>query len=123
MEGFSMFHLQGPIFRNSQNVMLCSMYCYSRGVPEEGGNIEVGGYGSHGTPTVPLLSARNVTIRDSYFNGGDDNICIKNDTSNVLVENCTVGDGHGITLGSTPDGNGLHGYNENITFKGITLHG
>jgi hypothetical protein len=30
---------------------------------------------------------------------------------------------HATTLGSTPDGNGLHGYNENITFRGMTLAG
>jgi hypothetical protein len=32
-----------------------------------------------------LLSANNITIRDSWVDGGDDNVCIKNDTSNVLA--------------------------------------
>merc|ERR1712232_295957 len=34
-----------------------------------------------------------------------------------------MGDGHGVTLGSTPDCNGCFGYTENITFRGIRLHG
>merc|ERR1712060_392174 len=72
---------------------------------------------------VPLLRANNVTVRDSFFNGGDDNICIKNDTTNVLVENVTVGDGHGVSLGSTPDCNGCYGYTENVTFRNVRLQG
>ena len=48
-------------------------------------------------------------------------MCIKNDTSNVLVENVVFKNGHGATIGSVPDGNGLHGFDpariqsENIT--------
>ena len=29
---------------------------------------------------LPLLRPRNFTMRDSTVNGGDDNVCIKNDT-------------------------------------------
>ena len=61
-----------------------------------------------------LLSANNITIRDSWVDGGDDNVCIKNDTSNVLVENIVFLNGHGATIGSVPDGNGLHGFITNV---------
>ena len=60
------------------------------------------------------MSANNITIRDSWVDGGDDNVCIKNDTSNVLVENIVFKNGHGATIGSVPDGNGLHGYLEHF---------
>jgi len=135
IENFAVLHLAGSGWiHNSQNVTWRNMHAYNRGVPiEETGNLEIGGIGSHGAIfpgvplawqyLVPLLRANNVTVRDSYFNGGDDNICIKNDTSNVLVENVTVGDGHGVDLGSTPDCNGCIGYTENITFRNVRLSG
>ena len=53
----------------------------------------------------------------------DDNVCIKNDTTNVLVENIVFKNGHGATIGSVPDGNGLHGYISNVTFRNITMEG
>lgn len=72
---------------------------------------------------VPLMRCNNVTVRDSHFNGGDDNIGIKNDTSNVLVENCSVGDGHGISIGTTPDCTGCYCYTDNVTFRNMEMHG
>ena len=42
-----------------------------------------------------------------YFSGGDDNVAIKNDTANVLIEDCVFGNGHGASIGSVPDTNGV----------------
>ena len=47
-----------------------------------------------------LLSTNNVTIRGCTFSGGDDNIAIKNDTANVLIEDCVFGNGHGASIGT-----------------------
>lgn len=70
--------------------MIRNMSINNRGVPiEENGDLEVGGVGSHGEPYpgrdlwqwgAGLMSANNITIRDSWVDGGDDNVCIKNDT-------------------------------------------
>jgi len=57
----------------------------NRGAPiEENGDLEVGGVGSHGEPYADrpdqwqwhsgLMSANNITIRDSWVDGGDDNV-------------------------------------------------
>jgi hypothetical protein len=41
----------------------------------------------------------------------------------VLVENIVFKNGHGATIGSVPDGNGLHGFITNVTFRAPdTIH-
>ena len=55
--------------------------------------------------------------------GGDDNIAIKNDTANVLIENCVFGNGHGASIGSVPDTNGVMGYVTNVTFRNLVMNG
>ena len=125
-------HVSGAVFiHNTQDVMIRNMSINNRGAPiEENGDLEVGGVGSHGEPypgrdlwqwEAGLMSANNITIRDSWVDGGDDNVCIKNDTSNVLVENIVFFNGHGATIGSVPDGNGLHGYITNVTFRSANI--
>ena len=47
---------------------------------------------------LPLLRPRNFTTRDSTVNGGDDNVCSKNDTQGVLVENVLFTNGHGASV-------------------------
>ena len=41
-------------------------------------------------------------------------VCIKNDTSNVLIENIEIDDGHGASIGSIPDCSGCHGVVTNM---------
>ena len=41
----------------------------------------------------------------------------------MLVENIVFKNGHGATIGSVPDGNGLRGYISNVTFRNITMEG
>jgi polygalacturonase len=69
------------------------------------------------------MRANNITIRDMFVTGGDDNVCIKNDTANVLIENVVFHDGHGASIGSIPDCSGCHGVVTNITFRNITMGG
>ena len=42
----------------------------------------------------------NALIRDCDIDTGDDDICIKSGGTNVLIENCTIRHGHGISIGS-----------------------
>jgi polygalacturonase len=47
----------------------------------------------------------NFLIRDCDIDTGDDDIVIKKGATNVLIENCTIKHGHGISIGSeTSDG-------------------
>ena len=43
----------------------------------------------------------NALIRDCDVDTGDDDICIKSGGTNVLIENCTIKHGHGISIGSS----------------------
>jgi polygalacturonase len=42
----------------------------------------------------------NAVIRDCDLDTGDDDIAIKSGGTNVLIENCTIKHGHGISIGS-----------------------
>jgi polygalacturonase len=42
----------------------------------------------------------NALIRDCVTDTGDDDICIKSGGTNILIENCTIKRGHGISIGS-----------------------
>jgi polygalacturonase len=42
----------------------------------------------------------NALIRDCDIDTGDDDIVIKSGGTNVLIENCTIKHGHGISIGS-----------------------
>jgi polygalacturonase len=52
-------------------------------------------------------SCTNVLIRDCDIDTGDDDICIKTGGTNILVENCAIKHGHGISIGSGTTG-GIH---------------
>ena len=131
-ENFYMTHQVGvAFFHNVQNVSYINCSIHNRDMPvEESGDLEIGGIGSHGEPwnsplqyEEHLLSTNNVTIRGCYFSGGDDNIAIKNDTANVLIEDCVFGNGHGASIGSVPDTNGVMGFVTNITFRNLVMNG
>ena len=132
MENFYMEHQVGVAFwHNVVNVSIINCSINNRDLPvEESGDLEIGGIGSHGEPwnsplqyEEHLLSTNNVTIRGCTFSGGDDNIAIKNDTANVLIEDCVFGNGHGASIGSVPDTNGVMGYVTNITFRNLVMNG
>ena len=145
VEDLRLSHFDGMMFIHfSQNITVRNVTMFNRNKPEETGDIEIGGMGSHGAPPpicaygrsgkfnpddpclvpganwqyeLPLLRPKNFTMRDSIVNGGDDNVCIKNDTTDVLVENVHFTDGHGASIGSIPDCNGCHGHVSGIVFR------
>lgn len=150
VEGLRLSHFDGMMYIHfSQNITVRNVTMYNRNTPEETGDIEIGGMGSHGVPPplcafrggsfnatdaclgpggnwqyeLPLLRPRNFTMRDSTVNGGDDNVCIKNDTTDVLVENVHFTDGHGASIGSIPDCYGCHGHVSGVTFRNCTFGG
>jgi polygalacturonase len=63
-------------------------------------------------------SGDDIYIANCNLECGDDNVAIKGGTSNVLVENCHFGTGHGASIGSVTDKTV-----KNVTFRGITMSG
>ena len=60
----------------------------------------------------------NALVRDCVTDTGDDDICIKSGGANVLIENCSILHGHGISIGSSTV-LGIHGMLvRNCTFEG-----
>ena len=61
--------------------MVRNVSIVNRDNPEETGDVEIGGIGSHGEPwnagwqyQVKMMTTHNVTVRDSFVTGGDDNV-------------------------------------------------
>lgn len=52
------------------------------------------------TDAIDPGPGRNFLIRDCDIDTGDDDIVIKSGATNVLIENCTIKHGHGISIGS-----------------------
>eukprot|EP00026_Physarum_polycephalum_P009323 Phypoly_transcript_09442.p1 GENE.Phypoly_transcript_09442~~Phypoly_transcript_09442.p1 ORF type:complete len:299 (+),score=29.94 Phypoly_transcript_09442:374-1270(+) len=71
---------------------------------------------SHNTDGIDPMNCNNLWIHDCYIDNGDDNVAIKDDCSNVVVENCIFGNGHGASIGSITGGT-----NQNITFRNISF--
>jgi polygalacturonase len=60
----------------------------------------------------------NALIRDCDIDTGDDDIVVKSGCTNLLIENCTIGHGHGISIGSGTE-LGVH----NMLVRHCTLTG
>lgn len=52
------------------------------------------------TDAIDPGPGRNFLIRDCDIDTGDDDIVIKSGGTNILIENCTIKHGHGISIGS-----------------------
>jgi polygalacturonase len=80
---------------------------------------------SPNTDGIDPAGDQNVLIENSNISDGDDNIAIKAEdagtqSSNITVENCSFGSGHGMSIGNDLAG-GVNGVTvENVTFNGTT---
>jgi polygalacturonase len=77
---------------------------------------------SHNTDGIDLVGT-NCLIQNCVISTGDDNIALGTSssgtpTSDVLVTNCTFGDGHGMTIGSNTQGGVSNLMVINCTFNG-----
>lgn len=101
---------------NCTNVTIYGVYANSNGPNNDGFDPD---------------ACRNVLIDTVTFNTGDDCIAIKagkdNDTDfgacqNIVIQNCTMANGHGgVTLGSEMSGGVMNVYAQNLTFSSSTL--
>ncbi len=52
------------------------------------------------TDAIDIGPGTNFLVRDCDVDTGDDDICVKGGGNDVLIENCTIHHGHGISIGS-----------------------
>ncbi len=78
---------------------------------------------------IDLDCVQNALVEDSYFDVGDDALCVKSGidwfgrqyarpSKNIMFRNIIVGSGHGISIGSESSG-GVY----NVTFENISMKG
>jgi polygalacturonase len=77
---------------------------------------------SHNTDGIDLVGT-NCLVQNCVISTGDDNIALGTSsigvpTSDVLITNCTFGDGHGMTIGSNTQGGVSNLMVINCTFNG-----
>jgi polygalacturonase len=84
---------------------------------------------SPNTDALNLSGARNVLIERCHISTGDDNIVLLcgaakkkgvAEVENVTIRDCTLGFGHGLSIGSYTSGGIRNVTAENITFEGTT---
>jgi polygalacturonase len=101
---------------------------YSKNVVIRGVTVET--YPGGNTDGVDIDSSQDVRISDSYFDTGDDGICLKSGknadglrvnrpTENVTITNCTIHRAHGaVVLGSETSGGIRNVVASNIVCQG-----
>lgn len=55
------------------------------------------------TDAIDIGPGRNFLVRDCDIDTGDDDIVVKRGGTNILIENCAIRHGHGISIGSGTD--------------------
>jgi len=70
------------------------------------------------TDAIDPGPGRNFLIRDCVIDTGDDDIVIKSGGTNILIENCTIKHGHGISIGSETTVGVNHMLVRNCTMEG-----
>ncbi len=117
--------LDGPTFRNSPSWNLHPLLCEDVTIR----NITAyNHWWAQNGDSLDLESCRRVFVTDSFFNGGDDGICLKSGkdregrergvpTEDVLIQNCVVYQGHGgFVVGSEMSGGVRNVYVRDCTF-------
>ena len=97
IDGCQRLHIEGVTFRNSPRFHLVPMNTTDLLIervkvisPADAPN----------TDGIDPTNCTNVLIRDCDLDVGDDDIVIKNSGSNILIEDCRIRHGHGISIGS-----------------------
>jgi polygalacturonase len=122
--------LEGPTFQNSPNWNIHPLMCDNVTIR----NVRViNPWWSQNGDGLDLDSCRNCQVLDSYFDVGDDAICIKcgkdeagrklnRPTENITINNCTVVHGHGgVVIGSEMSGNVRNIDVSNCIFRGTDV--
>jgi polygalacturonase len=122
--------LEGVTFQNPPNWTLNPTLCENLTIR----NVTVhNAEAAQNSDALDLESCRNVVVRDSTFDVGDDGICLKSGrdavgrrigvpTEDVLIENCVVYHAHGgFTIGSEMSGSVSNVVVNNCTFMGTDI--
>ncbi len=122
--------LEGVTFQNPPNWTLNPRLCKDVTIR----NITVhNAWYAQNSDALDLESSRNVVVRGSSFDAGDDGVCLKSGmnavgrrigmpTENIWVENCVVYHAHGgVTIGSEMSGGVRNVYVNNCLFMGTDI--
>ena len=122
--------LEGVTFQNPPNWTLNPKLCEDVTIR----NVTVhNAWSAQNSDALDLESCRNVNLRGSSFDAGDDGICLKSGkdaagrrigvpTENVWIENCIVYHAHGgATIGSEMSGGVRNVYVNNCLFMGTDI--
>lgn len=127
LEGCDNVLLKGVTFQNSPNWCLHPLLCENLIV--DGVMVRNPAYAQNGD-AIDVESCRNVLIVNSSFDAGDDGICLKSGrdeegrrrarpTENVVVDGCTVFNGHGgFVVGSEMSGGVRNVFVDHCQFLG-----
>ena len=122
--------LQGVVFQNSPAWNIHPLLC--RNLTVDGVTVRNPSYAQNGDG-IDIESCRNVIVRDSRFDVGDDGICIKSGKDkagrdrgipceNIIVDDCIVFHGHGgFVVGSEMSGGVKNVMVSNCTFSGTDV--
>lgn len=121
---YDCFRVRNVIVLNSENVRLEEFHskrsgfwnihiCYSRGITVRG--VQISENTGPSTDGIDVDSCSHVLIEECVISCNDDNICVKSGRDadglrvakvceNVTIQNCTLYEGEGITLGSETSG-------------------
>jgi polygalacturonase len=122
--------LDGPTFKNSAAWNVHLLLCENVTIK----NVKiVNDWNAQNGDALDMDSCKNVTVTESFFDAGDDAICIKSgkDESgrkrgvpceNITIDNCTVLHGHGgVTIGSEMSGGVRNVAVRNCLFRGTDI--
>lgn len=126
--------------QNSSNVIIRNLtsrnsgfwnihICYSHDVLVDGARITGNGMESPSTDGIDIDSCHDVTVRNCITNCNDDSICIKSgrdadgmrvgrECHDILVEDCEIRAGFGVTIGSEVSGGVRNIHIRNMNYSG-----
>jgi len=96
----------------------------SRGVILERANITVSrpnNFSASNTDGVSVFASRDIILRDSHIESGDDNIVIKEDTHGIWGQNLSLERGKGIAIGSLGEWDNGRQIVTNVGFRRVSL--
>jgi polygalacturonase len=122
--------LDGPTFKNSAAWNVHLLLCENVTV----NNVKIlNDWNAQNGDALDMDSCKDVTVKNSFFDAGDDAICIKSGKDeagrargvpceNITIENCTVLHGHGgVTIGSEMSGGVRNVRVSNCLFRGTDI--
>mmetsp|Transcript_40556 Transcript_40556/g.87035 ORF Transcript_40556/g.87035 Transcript_40556/m.87035 type:complete len:622 (+) Transcript_40556:348-2213(+) len=125
IEGCSKVRMSHTLFRNSPMyhvVIMRSSNVKLTKVRVQVDDMRLADNGPHNTDAISIIASSDVSVTESSFESGDDNIVIKESTQDVFVSDVILSRGKGISIGSLGERAANRQVVNNIFFSNVTLH-